>query len=99
MDDCGVKPLLATWGGKVASMDLKDLELLAKLQSIGRPRMIEVAVPVSATKHTYDAACAVVAAYALQCGWPSEEGRFDFYVKKDLPADALLNVFTQDNFA
>lgn len=97
MDDVGVKPLLAAWGGEVASMHLTDSELLAKLQSIGRPRMIEVATPLSATNKTYYAACAVVAAYALQYGWPSEKGMFDFSVKKDLPADAILNVFTQNN--
>ncbi len=97
MDDGGVKPLLAAWGGEVASMHLTDQGLLAKLQSIGRPRMIEIAAPLSATNQTFSAACAVVAAYALQYGWPSEEGVFDFYVKKDLPADALLSVFTQDN--
>ena len=97
MDDGGVKPLLAAWGGEVASMHLTDHDLLAKLQLIGRPRMIEVAAPLSATNKTYSAACAVVAAYALQYGWPSEDGVFDFYVKEDLPADALLNVFTQDN--
>jgi hypothetical protein len=43
----------------------------------------------------YSAACAVVAAYALQHGWPSEEGVFDFYVMIDLPADAVLHVFTE----
>jgi hypothetical protein len=97
MEDEGVKPLLATWGGEVASMHLQDNDLLAKLQSIGRPRMIEVCAPLSATNKTYSAACSVVAAYALQHGWPSEDGVFDFYVTKDLPADALLNVFTQEN--
>lgn len=97
MDDGGVKPLLAAWGGEVASMHLTDHDLLAKLQSIGRPRMIEVAAPLSATNKTFSAVCAVVAAYALQYGWPSEEGVFDFYVKRDLPADVLLNVFTQDD--
>ena len=96
MDDGGIEPLLAAWGGEVASMHLTDHDLMAKLQSIGRPRMIEVAAPLSATNETYSAACAVVAAYASRNGWPSDDGVFDFYVKKDLPADALLNVFTQD---
>lgn len=95
MDDGAVEPLLAAWGGEVASMHLTDHDLLAKLQAIGRPRMIEVAAPLSATNKAYSAACAVVAAYALQHGWPSEEGAFDFYVMKDLPANALLHVFTQ----
>ncbi|WP_155947163.1 hypothetical protein [Pseudorhodobacter ferrugineus] len=97
MDDTGVKPLLAAWGGEVASMHLTDHDLLTKLQSIGRPRMIEVAAPLSATNQIHTATCAVVAAYALQNGWPSEEGLFDFYVKNDLPSDALLHVVTQDN--
>jgi hypothetical protein len=97
MDDQGVKPLLATWGGEVASMFLKDNDLFAKLQSIGRPRMVEVCAPISATDKAYSAACSVVAAYALQHGWPSEDGVFDFYVTKDLPANALLDVFTQEN--
>ncbi len=77
-DDNAVKPLLATWGGEVASMHLTDHQLLIKLQRIGRPRVIEVAAPLSATKHAYSSACAVVAAYALQHGWPSEEDVFDF---------------------
>lgn len=95
MDHGGVEPLLATWGGEVASMHLTDRDLLAKLQLIGRPRVIEVAVPLSATNKAYSAACAVIAAYALQHGWPSEEGVFDFYVMKDLPSDAVLHVFTE----
>ncbi|MBC7140182.1 MAG: hypothetical protein H5U17_15990 [Defluviimonas sp.] len=95
IDHGGVEPLLATWGGEVASMHLTDHALLAKLQSIGRPRVIEVAVPLSATNKAYSAACAVVAAYALQHGWPSEKGVFDFFAMKELPADAILHVFTQ----
>jgi hypothetical protein len=97
MEDEGVKPLLAAWGGEVASMHLKDNDILAKLQSIGRPRMIEVGAPLSATNKTYSAACGVVGAYALQHGWPSEDGAFDFYVTRDLPADALLDFFTQES--
>ena len=97
MDDSGVNPLLSTWGGEVASMHLSDHDILTKLQGIGRPRMIEIAAPLSATNKTYSAACAVVAAYALQHGWPSEKGVFDFFVQKNLPADALLNVLTQDD--
>lgn len=95
MDYCGVEPLLSTWGGEVASMHLTDPDLLDKLQTIGRARMIEVAVPMSATNKAYSAVCAVVAAYASQHGWPSERDAFDFYVLKDLPAKAILQIFTQ----
>ena len=94
MDDCGVEPLLSTWGGEVASMHLTDPDLLGKLQTIGRPRMIEVAVPMSATNKAYSAVRAVVAAYALQHGWPSERDVFDFYVMRDLPCKAILQVYT-----
>lgn len=97
MEDYGVKPLLAAWGGEVASMHLKDNAIFAKLKSIGRPRMIEVGAPLSATNKTYSAACGVIGAYALQHGWPSEDGVFDFYVNRDLPADAILDVFTQES--
>jgi hypothetical protein len=33
----------------------------------------------------------------LKHQWPSEDGVFDFYVTQDLPATAILDVFTQEN--
>jgi hypothetical protein len=98
MDDGGVKLLLETWGGEeIASQFLENHKLLVKLQSIGRPRMIEVAVPLSITGATCSAASAAVATYARQNGWTSKEDSFDFCVKESLPSDTVLSVFTQDN--
>lgn len=95
-DDNGVEPLLATWGGEVASMHLTDQRLLKKLREIGRPRIIEVAVPVSSTNKAYSAGKSVVSSYALLNGWPSEDPVFDFYSMNDLPENSILQLSTID---
>jgi hypothetical protein len=68
VDDGGVVPLMEHWGGEVASMWVRDLALSAPLLKLGRARIIEIAVPLSATKHSYHAGKAVVATFARCCG-------------------------------
>ena len=78
IDDGGVEPLMAHWGGEVGSMWLKDEALLAPLAKIGRPRILEVAVPLALTNHAFSAGCAVVATYGrAQGARPEGEVGFD----------------------
>ncbi len=51
IDDGGVRPLLAQWGGEVAPMWVEDPALLAPLATAGVPRVIELAVPTELTHH------------------------------------------------
>jgi len=79
--DSGVAPLMKHWGGEGASMWVSDPELLAPLQEIGSARIVEIAVPLAATQHSYSAAKAVVATFGRSLGaipdkgYASEEGR------------------------
>ena len=94
-DDGGVEPLIAHWGGEVASMWMQDEALLAPLARIGRPRVLEVAVPVALTNHAFSAGCAVVATYGRAHGAHPEKHSFSLYVHQPLPPSALLAVHTQ----
>jgi hypothetical protein len=95
IDDSGVVPLMKHWGGEVASMWSKDEVLLALLASIGQPRVIEIAVPVSATRHSFHAGRAVVATFARSHGCVAEKKGFDLYVKEPLPPSAILAVHSE----
>lgn len=99
VDDSGVMPLLERWGGEVASMWVRDLALSALLLKLGRARIIEVAVPLGATKHSYDAAKAVVATFARSRGAIPSKFAFDLYVETALPATAVLAVHTKGDAA
>ena len=94
VDDGGVEPLLAHWGGEVASMWTKDEALLAPLARIGQPRILEVAVPLTSTRHSYSAGEAVVATFARAQGAIPSKQAFDLYAREPLSAAAILAVHT-----
>ncbi|AUW43866.1 hypothetical protein [Rhizobium leguminosarum] len=94
-DDGGVEPLLAHWGGEVASMFLDDESVLSSLAETGTPRILEVAVPMSATTHSYSAAVAVVATFGRAIGGIPEKSAFDLFVTSDLPPAALIRVHSE----
>jgi hypothetical protein len=95
VDDGGVQPLLAHWGGEVASMWVRDEALLTALARIGRPRILEVAVPVDSTCHAYAAGEAVVATFARAQGAIPSKQAFDLYVREPLPGAAVQVVHTE----
>jgi len=95
IDDSGVEPLMAHWGGEVASMHTRDPQLLASLAAIGRPRIIELAVPLSATVHAYSAAEAVVATFARDHGAIPEAKAFDLYINAPLDGSAVRAVHSE----
>ena len=68
IDDRGVEPLLARWGGEVASFWTKDPALLAPLAAMGRPCVLELAVPLALTRHSHSAGQAVVATFGRSLG-------------------------------
>jgi len=97
VDDSGVKPLMKHWGGEVASMRIPDDALSAQLASLGKPRIIELAVPMSATttRHHYYAGGAVVATFARSRASIPPTFAFDLYVIQPLPPRAILAVHTE----
>jgi hypothetical protein len=95
-DDGGVKPLMAHWGGEVASMWMKDDPvLLAPLAAMGRPCIVELAVPLALTQHSYSAAQAVVATFGRTLGCVPSKHAFDLCVTTPLSPDSVLQVHSE----
>ncbi|MDW9652901.1 hypothetical protein GOA97_00055 [Sinorhizobium meliloti] len=94
IDDSGIAPLLERWGGEVASMWVQDDALSSPLKSLGKPRIIEVAVPLSATRHGHDAGMAVIASFARSRGSIPSKHAFDLFIEQRLPSTAILTVLS-----
>jgi hypothetical protein len=64
-----VKLLLENWGGESTYFWLENEGLKALVAKIGRPRILEVAIPIAKTRHGYSAGRAVIGAFArtLKC--------------------------------
>ena len=90
-------PLMECWGGEVASMWVRDPALRAPLLKLGRARIIEVAVPLSATVNNFTAARAVVATFARSRGAIPDKLAFSLFVERALPATAVLAVHTESD--
>jgi hypothetical protein len=71
-----VEPLLASWGGEAAYFWQQDPALETLLKTIGRPRVLEIAMPLAHSRHGYHAAEAVVATYARNRGCHPGRGCF-----------------------
>ena len=94
-DDSGVELLLGHWGGEVAHFWLRDQGLIDRVEGIGRGRVIEVAVPMPATRHWYSAGGAVVATFARTLGCKPDRKSFDLYMARPLGADAILRIHSE----
>lgn len=92
VDDRGVERLLSHWGGEVVYMWLKDATLVELVQSIGKKAVVEVCVPLSATKHAFSAAQAVIETFARSLKLHPDSKAFDVCVKSNLPSKAILRV-------
>jgi hypothetical protein len=100
-DDRGVELLLGNWGGEATYFWLRDERLKELVASIGRPRILEIAVPVSETNHWYSAGQAVVAAFARTLGCRPDRGAFDLYSMTTLEPTAVIAIHSEGdaNFA
>lgn len=94
-DDSGVELLLGHWGGEVAYFWLRDQGLIDRVGQLGRARVIEVAVPVAATRHSYSAGAAVIATFARTLGCKPDRKSFDLYTEQALGPEAILAVRTE----
>lgn len=98
-DDSGVVPLMERWGGEVASMWIRDAALSTPLMKLGKARIVEIAAPLHATRHSHAAGKAVVASFGRSRGAIPEKFAFDLYVTGPLPATAVLAVHTEGDAA
>ena len=99
VDDLGVALLLRHWGGEVAYMWLEDEALVARVQAIGRPRVIEVAVPLCRTTASGRAAASALATFSRALGWAASEHAVDICVTAALPPEAVLAVHSEGETA
>jgi len=91
-DDSGVELLVGHWGGEVTYFWLRDQALIDRVAALGRGRVVEVAVPVAATRHSYSAGEAVVATFARALGCKPDKKAFDLYTARPLGPEAILSV-------
>jgi hypothetical protein len=89
-DDNGVKPLLGMWGGESISFTHFEEAIGEQLRHIGSAYVLEIAVPLRITRHSYSAAKAVVAAYARTLGVRPDWSAFDLYVTAPLGPEHIL---------
>ncbi|MCW1432153.1 hypothetical protein [Novosphingobium sp. JCM 18896] len=92
IEDSGVELLLESWGGESAYFWQRDPALQALLKTIGRPRVLEIAMPLIHSRHAYSAAESVVATYARTLDCRPDKEAFDLYTHQPLTADHLLAV-------
>ena len=95
VSDFGVRPLLSHWGGEVAYFHQKDQAMLSVLRGIGRPRVLEIGVPLEATRHVTWAAKAVISSFGRNLGCDSSREMFDLYVVRPLSADSVLKIVSE----
>jgi hypothetical protein len=94
-DDGGVKRLLGNWGGEATYFWLRNKRLQRLVAGIGRPRIVEIAVPVSKTREWYSAGRAVVAAFARTLGCQPDRCTFDLYSTVSLGPDAIIAIHSE----
>jgi len=88
----GTELLLENWGGEVAYW----LNSRGKHPfNIGRPRILEIALPLNATDGAFRAAQAVLEAFLRSLGTKGDSSGFDINAKKSLPPEAILRVITE----
>lgn len=68
IDDSGVVELLATWGGESIGFNHRSGRLRDMLKGVGRPRVLEMHIPLSATTRAGEAANNVLDAYSFTLG-------------------------------
>lgn len=90
--DGSVELLLESWGGEAIYFWQRDPALQSLLKHLGRPRVIELAVPLATTNHAYSAGRAVVSAYARKLGCHADSEAFDLYARQALFPEAILKI-------
>lgn len=92
--DWGVEPLLAHWGGEVVYFYLQDEALIARLQGLGTPTVLELAVPVASTTHAFSFAESALSSVVESMGYPPRLRGIDAYLTKPLGAKGVISVHT-----
>ena len=91
----GVEELLRYWGGEAAAFHLKDETLRAHLQTIGKPRILEIALPLAAVRPSTQLAKAVLSAHAHNEAIDAGSFMVDLFAIQPLSPASLIAVHTE----
>ncbi|CAM3108298.1 hypothetical protein PANO111632_03530 [Paracoccus nototheniae] len=91
----GVAVFLESWGGEAAHFCQEDEAIRDTLKQIGRPRVLEIAMPLSHSRRSYSAAEAVVATYGRTLGCQPDKQDFDLYSEQPLSPAHILAVHSE----
>jgi hypothetical protein len=97
--DDGVELLLGHWGGEVVYFWLQDDALIERLQGLGAPVVLELAVPVALTRHALSFAESALSSVVEALGYPRQMPGIDAYLTKPLGPDGIIKVYTPDDAA
>ena len=95
IEDGGVELLLESWGGESAYFWQRDPAIQELLKRTGRPRVLEIAMPLAHSRHAYAAADAVVATYGRRLGCRTDKKAFDLYTHQSLGPEQLLAIHSE----
>lgn len=91
----GVRRLLSLYGGEAASFHLEDSLLLARLETLGRPRIVEAAIPLATVRRSTPLGKAILGAFAARHNVRLDEVMPDLFAKQDLGAGTILAIHTE----
>jgi len=101
IDDSGITPFHESWGGEISRWAIEDEGTLENLRCIGKPRVIEVAIPITLTGLVASRIAEQI--IAVKGHEPRLPGGFgaDICISEPLPAANVLCVLTEGdpNFA
>jgi len=91
----GVAVFMESWGGEAAYFWQQDKGLREILKQIGRPRVLEIAIPLLHSRHASSAADAVVATYGRTLGCQPDKHAFDLYSQQPLGPAHVLTIHSE----
>jgi hypothetical protein len=95
-DDGGAESLLGEWGGESVYHWLQDERLKNLVASIGKPRVLELVVPIDATPHGNRAAKAVLGAFGRRSvAYKPDREAFDLYCTHALGPQVVIRIHTE----
>lgn len=93
-NNSGVKPLLESWGGESAYFWLSDQAVLAKLRTLGVPRIMEIETALTDHLNAFSVSETVLRAWARKSGAPVRPLGCDLAITDCLDSAKVLRVHT-----
>lgn len=91
----GVEALLGYWGGEAAAFHLEDETLRAHLQTLGKPRILEITLPLAAVRPFTALGKAMLAVHAHHEGVDADRFMVDLFAVQPLPPASIVAVHTE----